>query len=205
MLINTKQMPNNIRYYVHGIFNSTNVIIECKSGSNRKNEVSDSGRLELDRILPNGLVFPANYGFIPSTIGKDGDPLDVFVIGGSENVQYNNSILVDIVGYIPFFEDINGATVDDVKLLAVPFGSAGYKFRSVAVTHIVADIEQFLRVYKDANQTVGEPVLIGTGSDRGEVDEEIQVQLTEGIARYTDEVEAFLRREDRRVSQESQE
>jgi inorganic pyrophosphatase len=27
-------------------------------------------------LLPEGLSFPFNFGFVPSTLGKDGDPLD---------------------------------------------------------------------------------------------------------------------------------
>ena len=34
----------------------------------------------LDGVLPAGAVFPFDFGFVPSTIGDDGDPLDVLVL-----------------------------------------------------------------------------------------------------------------------------
>ena len=34
----------------------------------------------LDHVLPVGLEFPLDYGFIPGTRGQDGDPIDVLVL-----------------------------------------------------------------------------------------------------------------------------
>ena len=34
---------------------------------------------ELKKVLPAGMAFPYNFGFLPSTKGGDGDPLDVLV------------------------------------------------------------------------------------------------------------------------------
>jgi inorganic pyrophosphatase len=34
----------------------------------------------LSKILPQGMVFPFDFGFVPSTRGGDGDPLDVLVL-----------------------------------------------------------------------------------------------------------------------------
>lgn len=35
---------------------------------------------KLSKILPEGMVFPYDFGFLPSTKGEDGDPLDVLVL-----------------------------------------------------------------------------------------------------------------------------
>ena len=32
------------------------------------------------RVLPEGIVFPYDFGFVPSTKGSDGDPIDVLVL-----------------------------------------------------------------------------------------------------------------------------
>ena len=32
------------------------------------------------RFLPEGMSFPYDFGFIPSTLGDDGDPLDVLIL-----------------------------------------------------------------------------------------------------------------------------
>ena len=39
---------------------------------------------QLDKSLPLGFSFPSEFGFVPSTIGGDGDPLDVLVLSDEE-------------------------------------------------------------------------------------------------------------------------
>src|SRR6185436_12257641 len=58
-----------------------NVIIETPKGSSIKYDFDPETRLfKLNKILPEGLVFPLHFGFIPNTKGEDGDPLDVLVL-----------------------------------------------------------------------------------------------------------------------------
>ena len=55
-------------------------IIEIPKGSSNKYELDKStGLLKLDRVLSSAVYYPANYGFIPQTLGEDDDPLDVLV------------------------------------------------------------------------------------------------------------------------------
>jgi inorganic pyrophosphatase len=57
------------------------VIIETPKGSQNKYTYEPrSGAFALDGVLPAGAVFPFDFGFVPSTIGEDGDPLDVLVL-----------------------------------------------------------------------------------------------------------------------------
>ncbi len=57
------------------------VIIETPKGSAQKYDyVPDTPFFKLKKILPSGMVFPYDFGFIPKTKGQDGDPLDVIVI-----------------------------------------------------------------------------------------------------------------------------
>ncbi|MDB5283164.1 MAG: inorganic diphosphatase [Bacteroidota bacterium] len=56
-------------------------VIETPQGSrNKYNYNTKYGFYELDKILPAGTCFPADFGFIPHTMAEDGDPLDVLVI-----------------------------------------------------------------------------------------------------------------------------
>jgi inorganic pyrophosphatase len=56
-------------------------IIEISKGSNMKYEHDkDTGCLRLDRIIHNSNVFPYNYGYIPGTLGGDGDPTDIIIL-----------------------------------------------------------------------------------------------------------------------------
>ena len=53
------------------------VLIEIPRGSRNKYEVDhESGRIRLDRTLFTATQYPADYGFVPDTLGEDGDPLD---------------------------------------------------------------------------------------------------------------------------------
>jgi inorganic pyrophosphatase len=58
-----------------------NVIVETPQGSRNKYDYNDEGRLFLlHHVLPRGATFPFDFGFVPSTRGDDGDPLDVLVL-----------------------------------------------------------------------------------------------------------------------------
>ncbi len=56
-------------------------IIEIPRGSRNKYEVDHmTGAISLDRTLFTSMVYPVEYGFIPDTLGEDGDPLDAMVL-----------------------------------------------------------------------------------------------------------------------------
>lgn len=58
-----------------------NVIIETPKGSRNKfNYDEELGLFKLGGVLPAGASFPFDFGFIPSTLGGDDDPLDVLVL-----------------------------------------------------------------------------------------------------------------------------
>ena len=59
-----------------------NVIIEIPMDSDPvKYEVDKaSGAIFVDRILSTPMRYPCNYGYVPGTLGGDGDPLDALVI-----------------------------------------------------------------------------------------------------------------------------
>jgi inorganic pyrophosphatase len=58
-----------------------NVIIETPQGSRNKFDYDEEhGLFKLGGVLPAGASFPFDFGFIPSTLGGDGDPLDILVL-----------------------------------------------------------------------------------------------------------------------------
>jgi inorganic pyrophosphatase len=59
-----------------------NVVIEIQSGVPPvKYEVDkNSGALFVDRLVATSMVYPTHYGYIPQTLGLDGDPLDVLLV-----------------------------------------------------------------------------------------------------------------------------
>ncbi|MDD5787185.1 inorganic diphosphatase [Campylobacter lanienae] len=93
-----------------------NAVIEIPYGSNIKYEIDkDSGAVVVDRVLYSAMFYPANYGFIPSTLADDGDPADVLVLN-EYPLQVGSVIPCRLIGVL-VMEDESGM---DEKLLAVP-------------------------------------------------------------------------------------
>ena len=56
-------------------------IVETPKGSAQKYDYEPAIKLfKLKKTMPAGMVFPFDFGFIPDTIGEDGDPLDIVII-----------------------------------------------------------------------------------------------------------------------------
>lgn len=57
------------------------VLIETpKNSRNKYSYAPEEGVFELGGVLPEGMAFPFDFGFVPRTLGEDGDPLDVLVL-----------------------------------------------------------------------------------------------------------------------------
>lgn len=59
----------------------------------------ETGLYELHGMLPAGMAFPMDFGFIPSTLGGDGDPLDVIVLA-EEALPVGCLVRVRLLGVI---------------------------------------------------------------------------------------------------------
>lgn len=58
-----------------------NAVVETPKGSRNKYKFDpELGLYELKTVLPEGDYFPYDFGFVPSTVGDDGDPLDVLIL-----------------------------------------------------------------------------------------------------------------------------
>src|SRR5580658_10792603 len=57
------------------------VIIETPAGSRNKFAFDpEQGIFTLKKVLPAGMVFPYDFGFLPQTLASDGDPIDVLLL-----------------------------------------------------------------------------------------------------------------------------
>ncbi len=93
-----------------------NALIEIPYGSNIKYEIDKkSGAVVVDRILYSAMYYPANYGFVPNTLAKDGDPADILVLN-ENSFQAGSVIPCRLIGVL-VMEDEAGM---DEKLVAVP-------------------------------------------------------------------------------------
>ena len=69
-----------------------NVIIETPKGARNKYACDEwTGLFQLEKLLPQGMVYPFDFGFVPSTRGGDGDPLDVLVL--SEEALFSGCLV----------------------------------------------------------------------------------------------------------------
>jgi inorganic pyrophosphatase len=94
---------------------TVNSIIEIPAGSKAKYELDkQTGLLRLDRVLYSSVYYPANYGFIPRTLGDDNDPLDILVLS-QVNFQPLCIVRAKIIGVMRMVDNGEG----DDKILAV--------------------------------------------------------------------------------------
>lgn len=124
------------------------VTIEIPAGSNNKYEIDhETGRLRLDRTLFSSMVYPVDYGFIPDTLGEDGDPLDAFVLLGAPVVP-NVDVATRPVGVLRMTDEAG----IDWKILCVPDGDPRWaNIQDVADVpqELLAKIEHFFAQYKE--------------------------------------------------------
>ena len=107
----------------------------------------ETGLIILDRILYTSTHYPANYGFIPRTLGDDKDPLDVLVIC-SEEIEPMSLVRCYPIG-VMYMRD-NGDM--DEKIIAIPYNDPTYNYYTdieQLPEHIFEEIQHFFSVYKD--------------------------------------------------------
>jgi len=97
--------------------NDINVVIEIPMHADPvKYEMDkDTGMLTVDRFAATMMRYPLNYGFIPNTLGGDGDPLDALVLTPFP-LEHGSVIRCRPIGYLDM-EDDGG---EDQKLICVP-------------------------------------------------------------------------------------
>lgn len=128
-----------------------NVIIEIPlRGDPVKYEVDKkTGAMCVDRFLNTAMHYPCNYGYIPHTLGEDGDPVDVLVVTA---VPVISGAVVSCrpVGVLRMSDEQG----EDSKVLAVPTEKLCMLFREVrAPEHLspvlLDQIRHFFEHYKD--------------------------------------------------------
>jgi inorganic pyrophosphatase len=127
-----------------------NVLIEIPKNSMVKYEVDkESGILHVDRFIHTAMGYPFNYGFLPNTLSKDGDSVDVMVIS-THPVQAGALLPSRVIGMLEM-EDEAGI---DNKIIAVPSTKVDPFYASVKDLSDLSEatqklIKHFFEQYKD--------------------------------------------------------
>src|SRR6202047_3530945 len=125
-------------------------IIETPKGCRNKFDYDpDSGLFMLGGLLPEGMMFPFDFGFIPSTLGEDGDPLDVMVLMDAP-AHVGCLIEVRIIGIIEAKQTEQGKTETNDRLLGVAVPSYEHedlKTMDDVSKPLLAQVEEFFVSY----------------------------------------------------------
>jgi inorganic pyrophosphatase len=102
---------------------SCRAVIETPRGHRNKFDYDPSTDLFiLGGLLPEGMVFPFDFGFIPETLGGDGDPLDVIVLMDAP-AHVGCLLVVRLVGVINAEQTDDGKTEKNDRLVGVAIHS----------------------------------------------------------------------------------
>jgi inorganic pyrophosphatase len=94
-------------------------VVECSKGGRSKYTYDPQAQaFELKRVLPDGMCFPLDFGFIPSTKGQDGDPLDILILN-DEPAALGALLTVRLIAIIEAEQTEAGKTVRNDRLLAI--------------------------------------------------------------------------------------
>ena len=139
-----------------------NVIIETPKGSRNKYDYDEkSGLFKLGGVLTSGASFPFDFGFVPSTLGGDGDPLDVLVLM-DEAAFAGCLVRTRLVGVIEAEQtERDGETTRNDRLVGVAADSRLHtRVRTLESlgTTLIEEIEHFFVSYNEAKGKVFKPL-----------------------------------------------
>jgi len=128
-----------------------NVIIEIAADSAPvKYELDkDTGMLVVDRFMPGAMRYPCNYGFVPSTLSQDGDPVDVLVVAPYP-VQPGTLVRCRAIGLLQMTDESG----KDSKILAVPINKICAEYAYIQTYTDIPPVQlqricNFFERYKD--------------------------------------------------------
>lgn len=117
-LLNTRKLPHQLPTFDRdGVLQT---VIETPKGSRNKFDFEpESGLFKLGGAMPAGVIFPFDFGFVPSTLGEDGDPLDVLLL--MDAPAFTGCLVgARLVGVIEANQtERDGSTVRNDRLIAV--------------------------------------------------------------------------------------
>ena len=147
---------------------AVNTIIETPQGRRMKFKYDlEAGVFKFDKNMPVGFAFPFDFGFIPSTLGEDGDPLDIMILA-DQPTFVGCLILTRLLGVLEAKQSDQETTVRNDRLIGIPLTAKKHEPAALVTRlegKIAADIQEFFVLYNQAQGRTFEPLGIH-GPDR---------------------------------------
>ena len=129
-----------------------NVVVDTPKGSRNKYKFDTAtGQWRLSKVLPQGMSFPYDFGFIPSTEGEDGDPIDVLVL--MDEPTFPGCVVpAQLLGVLEAEQTEDGETVRNDRLVAVvetPYNPVEYHSLEELSRQRLDEIEHFFVSYNE--------------------------------------------------------
>jgi inorganic pyrophosphatase len=135
-------MKENHEYF------TIDAVVEIPKGSRNKYEYDPEKKMiRYDRMLFSSVHYPSDYGFIPGTLGLDGDPIDALVLV-TEPTFPGCLIEVKPIGLFKMYDEKG----PDEKILCVPVSDPMWNYiddLSEVNAHLKKEIEHFFQIYKE--------------------------------------------------------
>jgi inorganic pyrophosphatase len=131
--------PNVLKPFDKNDKSNIQVVIETPKGCRNKYKFDPKLRsFVLSRVLPDGMLFPYDFGFVPSTVADDGDPIDVLLL--MDAPAFPGCVIESrLIGVIEGEQNEDGKTTRNDRLIAV----ANQNHRHSDLKH-VSDMNQKL-------------------------------------------------------------
>ncbi len=133
-----------------------NTIIETPARSRNKYVYDPELEIiQLKKILPVGLVFPFDFGFIPGTISGDGDPLDILVLM-DDPVYPGCMVQANVLGIIQAEQtQPGGSIVNNDRVIAVAENTLMYGHLNTLADMTETVLNEIISFFKFSHQHDG--------------------------------------------------
>jgi inorganic pyrophosphatase len=129
-----------------------NVVVDTPKGSRNKYKYDEQhGQWRLSKVLPQGQFFPYDFGFLPSTQGEDGDPVDVLLL--MDEPAFPGCVVpARLIGVLEAEQIEDGKAVRNDRLIAVvetPYNPAEFHALEEVSRQRLDEIEHFFVSYNE--------------------------------------------------------
>jgi inorganic pyrophosphatase len=151
---------------------SMQVVVETPRGSDGKFTFDpEVGAFRLTGWIPKGMHFPYDFGFVPSTLGGDGDPLDILVLNDM-TVPMGCLLQARLIGVLEARQTEKGKTEKNDRLIAVEINSTSWRNVREArelPASLREQLELFFVAYNQIKRKKFKPIRWGNSSRASQV------------------------------------